>query len=64
MSECEVMRFFTLERRPLDSEEAAEPDSLDDSFESAEPMENSDESLRPAFFLGALNIVAHGWVCY
>lgn len=52
------MRFFTFDRRPPDSEEA-ELDCFGSftSFESVDPMEKSDESLRLAFFLGVLSMM-------
>lgn len=56
-SECDVIRFLTLDNLLPDSDEATEGDSLD-SLDSAEPMEKSDESLRPALFLGAPSMVA------
>ena len=58
-SECEVIRFLTLDSLLLDSDDGAEPGSFKSfsSLDSAEPMENSDDSLRPALFFGALNMV-------
>jgi hypothetical protein len=50
------MRFLTFDSRLPASEDAAELGSFA-SFESFEPMEKSEESLRPAFFLGASSMM-------
>lgn len=48
------MRFLTFDSLLLDSDDGAA--GVVDSLESFEPREKSDESLRPALFLGALSM--------